>query len=82
MSLVASLGIGDESLVEISDYSPKVQVKNVVVIGARDLGAGEVALIKEIEMKVYTMEDIGRLGINQVMSETISHLSHCDGGTS
>jgi len=79
MSLAVSLGIGDESLKMIGGYSPKVRKENVVLIGARDLDEGEVALIKDIGMKVYTMEDIENIGMNQVMSETISYLSHCDG---
>jgi len=79
MSLAASLGIGAKRLTTIGGYSPKVRVKNAVLIGARDLDEGEIALIKDIGMKVYTMEDIEKLGMDQVMSETFSYLSHCDG---
>jgi len=79
MSLAASLGIGDERLTNIGGYAPKIQIENVILIGARDLDEGEINLIKDIGMKVYTMEDVNRLGMEQVISESVEYLKHCDG---
>jgi len=74
MPLAASLGIGEKRLVEVGGYAPKIKTENVVLIGARDLDEGERALIKEIGMKVYTMQDINELGMKRVMEETINYL--------
>ena len=74
MPLAASLGIGEERLVQVGGYAPKIKTENVVLIGARDLDEGERALIKEIGMKVYTMQDINELGMKRVMEETINYL--------
>src|SRR5690625_603595 len=74
MPLAASLGIGHESLVNVLDYTPKVKPENVVIIGARDLDPPEKVLIKELNMKVYTMHEVDRLGMPKIMEETISYL--------
>ena len=74
MPLAASLGIGEERLVQIGGFSPKVKPENIVLIGIRDLDEGEKELIKEIGIKVYTMQDINKLGMKQVMEETINYL--------
>jgi arginase len=79
MSLAASLGIGEERLVNVGDYYPKVRPENVVLIGARDLDEGEEILIKDLGIKVYTMKDIRLLGMDRVVSEIVEYLSHCDG---
>jgi arginase len=75
MPLAASIGIGHERLVNIGGYSPKVKAENIVIIGARDLDAGERELIKRINMKVYTMHEIDKLGMARVMEEAIHHVS-------
>lgn len=76
MPLAVSLGIGHPDLVEIGGIYPKVKPDHVVVIGARDLDPGEQELIRELGIKVYTMYDIDRLGMAQVMEETISIVSN------
>ena len=74
MPLAASIGLGHSKLTDIGGYAPKVKPENVVIIGARALDDGEKDLIKEIGMKVYTMHEIDRMGMAQVMEETIAYL--------
>ncbi len=75
MSLAVSLGIGHPDLTNIGGFAPKVKPENVVIIGARDLDAGERELIKRIGIKVYTMHEIDRLGMPRVMEEAIAIVS-------
>lgn len=75
MSLAVSLGIGHPDLTNIGGFAPKVKPENVVIIGARDLDAGERELIKQIGIKVYTMHEIDRLGMPRVMEEAIAIVS-------
>jgi arginase len=79
MPLAASIGIGHETLTNISGYTPKVKPENIVIIGARSLDEGERELIKEKGIKVYTMHEVDRLGMTKVMEETIEYLAHTDG---
>src|SRR5699024_3418471 len=74
MSLAVNLGIGHERLTNILGYQPKIKPENIVIVGARCLDPGEKDLIKEKGMKVYTMQEIDRMGMPAVMEETINYL--------
>jgi arginase len=74
MPLAASLGIGHAKLTHILGFAPKIKPENVVIIGARDLDEGEKVLIKKLGVKVYTMHEIDRLGMAQVMEEAIAYI--------
>lgn len=74
MPLAVSLGIGHPDLVNILDYTPKVNPENIVIIGARSLDEGERELIKERGIRVYTMHEVDRMGMTRVMEEAIDYL--------
>ncbi|RBA02713.1 arginase [Staphylococcus arlettae] len=74
MPLRVLLGDGDKQLVNISGYAPKVKPENIVLIGMRDLDVGERDFIRENNIKTYTIADIDRNGIKQVMEESVSYL--------
>ncbi|MYL34950.1 arginase [Pontibacillus yanchengensis] len=76
MPLAVSLGIGHERLVNIEGYQPKIKPENIVIIGARSLDDGEKELIKEKGIKVYSMHEIDRLGMTQVIQESVEYLTH------
>ncbi|GAA0500505.1 arginase [Salinibacillus aidingensis] len=74
MPLAVSLGIGNEKLTQIGKYAPKIRPENIVIVGARSLDEGEKKLIKDKGIKVYTMHEVDRLGMTQVMNDTIEYL--------
>lgn len=74
MPLAVSLGIGHEKLTSIHGDEPKVKPENIVIIGARSLDEGERVLIEEKGIKVYTMHEVDRMGMTQVMDESIEYL--------
>ncbi|TDL30781.1 arginase [Jeotgalibacillus sp. S-D1] len=74
MPLAVSLGIGHPDLVNILDYTPKVNPENIVIIGARSLDEGERELIKQRGIRVYTMHEIDRMGMTRVMEEAVDYL--------
>lgn len=80
MPLAVSLGLGETTLTQIGGYCPKIQPKNIVIIGARSLDEGEKRLIKEKGIKVYTMHEIDRLGIPKVIEETIAYFKNRSDG--
>lgn len=80
MPLAASMGLGHPALTGIGGYVGKVKAENIVMIGIRDLDPGERLLIAERKIRVYTADDVSRLGIAQVIAETVDYLSaRCDG---
>lgn len=74
MPLAVSMGLGHADLVNIHDYAPKVKPENVVIIGARSVDPGERELIKEKGMKVFTMHEIDKLGMTEVMNQAMWYL--------
>lgn len=74
MPLAASLGLGHEKLTKIHGYAPKLKPENIVIIGARALDDGEKEMIRRTGIKVYTMHEIDRKGMAQVMDETLAYL--------
>lgn len=74
MPLAISLGLGHEQLTSIMHENPKVKPENIVMIGVRDLDEGEKDLLKKLNIKVYTMHEIDRIGMPRVMEETITYL--------
>jgi len=74
MPLAASMGIGHESLVNLFYQGQKVKPENVFLLGCRDLDLGELELIKEYNLSVWTMKDIKEKGISTVLDELIEAL--------
>lgn len=74
MPLRILAGDGDDKLVNIANYAPKVKPENIVLIGMRDLDVGERQYIKDNNIKTYTMAEVDRYGIKQVIEETTDYL--------
>lgn len=74
MSVAASLGLGSKALSTIYGFSPKIKSENVVLIGIRSLDSDERETIKKLGMKIYTMTDIDRKGINFIINKVLKDL--------
>ena len=76
MSLAALLGDGYPELVGISRSQNRLQPKDVVVIGIRDLDKGERQRLRDSGMKILTMRDIDERGMDNVAREALQALGH------
>ena len=74
MPLRILAGDGPDELVNINDFTPKVKPKNIVLIGMRDLDEGERKYIKDKNIKTFTMADIDRFGIQEVIERSLEYL--------
>jgi arginase len=79
MSLAVLLGHGHARLVELFGATADVRPENVSVLGARELDAGEQALISELGVRVFTMSEIDERGLGVCMEEA---LERANDGTS
>lgn len=79
MPLAVSMGLGHETLVNACGSQCKIKPENIVFIGVRDIDAGEADLIDTHNIKLYTVDDVNRLGMDTVIAETVQYLSKCDG---
>jgi len=67
MPLAASLGLGNEKLVKLMGFSPKLKPENCTLIGIRSIDRLEKVIIKKLKIPVYTMSDIDKLGIHRII---------------
>ena len=75
MPLAHVLGRGDEELANIAGFSPKVDAKNVALIGVRDIDAGERKIIRESGIHAYSMREIDERGMAAVSREALDFVN-------
>ncbi len=82
MPLAAILGFGNDEMVNLEGFSPKINPKFCAHIGARDLDAGEKKIIRDLGMReqFFTMSDIDRRGIVSCVEQAIQIASQASGG--
>jgi arginase len=71
MPLAALIGYGAPELVNLLEFQPKVEPRNVALVGVRDLDPKERRLVKESGVHVFTMRDIDERGMREVMTEAL-----------
>ncbi|MDX2268070.1 MAG: arginase [Bryobacter sp.] len=71
MPLAASLGLGPHELTHLAGFSPKVNPRNVVLIGVRDVDDAESENIRQSGVKVFTMREVDEMGMRSVMEHAI-----------
>lgn len=74
MPLAVAMNMGVEELTSIGGEFQKVQPKNVAIIGARDIDAGEVTLIKKLKVNTYTMHEVDKIGIHTITEQVIQQM--------
>lgn len=74
MALAASLGEGHERLIHLYQEGPKVKPENVVIIGTREADPEEKEFIRRMGIQTYTMHEIDRYGMAEVMESAINYL--------
>ena len=71
MPVAVSLGYGHERLISIGGKDAKLQADKLVFIGCRDLDAGERKVLKELGITVFTMHEVDRYGMTEVIERAI-----------
>jgi len=72
MILAALAGIGDSQLTGIGGWAPKLDPQKIILVGARDLDRGERDFLRSHHVHVFTMSDIDKRGISNIMQEALS----------
>ncbi len=75
MPLAALLGFGVEELTGIGGNSPKLDARNVALVGIRSLDSGEKSRLKETGVQVHTMSDIDRHGADIIMKKALARVT-------
>jgi arginase len=72
MPLASCLGRGPRELTDIFGYAPKMEARNTVLIGLRDVDEREADIVRELGVVVFTMRDIDELGLRKIMELAIT----------
>ena len=80
MPLATLLGHGPKELVAISGDRAALKPEHVVVFGAREIDPTETALVKELGIRVYTMQEIDRRGMSTCVAEAVDLLAQGTAG--
>ena len=72
MPLASLIGSGPAELVDLAGFAPKVDPRNVAIIGLRDVDSLEAAHVRESGVRAFTMPDIDERGMPAIMQEAIA----------
>jgi arginase len=75
MALAAALGLADESFSSDSWPLPAVDARRVALIGVRQLDDGERRLLRDAGVRVYTMSEVDRIGIERAVRESLDRVA-------
>lgn len=75
MPVASLVGLGDQRLIDIGGAGAKVRPEDIVMIGIRSIDPTERELLRDRGAHIYTMKDIDTLGMAQVATEALEHLS-------
>jgi arginase len=84
MPLAAILGHGEEKLINLEGFKPKLNPRFCAHIGARDLDLEEKRMIRRLGMRenFFTMSDIDKRGMLACVKDAIAIASQASGGFS
>jgi arginase len=71
MPLASVMGYGPPEMTELLGFKPKIEPRNVSLVGIRDLDSRERRLVKESGVHIFTMRDIDERGMRDVMAEAM-----------
>jgi arginase len=74
MPLAAALGLAGREFESNEWTLPAVAPERVALVGVRSLDPAEAELIAGLDVQVYTMSDIDRLGLEAVIREALTHV--------
>jgi arginase len=80
MPVACIIGIGPEEMTSIYGYSPKVEPRNVALVGLRDVDRTEAPQVKGTGVTAFTMRAIDERGLRAVIEDAIAIASEGTAG--
>jgi arginase len=77
MPLACIIGMGPQELTHLFGYAPKVEPRNVALVGLRDVDQLEKPHVRQSGVRAFTMRDLDERGMRAVMLDAIRIA--CDG---
>jgi arginase len=71
MPLAHLLGLGHKDFARLGGFAPKIDPRNVVLLGVRDVDRAEAVNIRKSGIRVFSMQEIDRYGMGVVTEQAI-----------
>jgi arginase len=75
MPLAAALGLAGQAFASDAWPSPALDPRRVALLGLRQADAGERTLLREAGVRVFTMSEIDRIGVERAIREALDHVA-------
>ncbi|MEW8956395.1 arginase [Clostridium sp.] len=75
MPLASAMGEGPSDLTNLYFKGRKINPKNVYIVGARDLDKGELKLIEDLNLSVWTTSDVKKEGCKNVVDSILKDIN-------
>ena len=75
MPLAHLLGMGHKDFARLGGFAPKIDPRNMVLIGIRDVDRAEAVNIRKSGIRVFSMQEIDRYGMGVVTEQAIDMAS-------
>jgi arginase len=75
MPLAAALGLAGDAFASDAWPLPAVDPRRVALVGLRQADAGERTLLREAGVRVFTMSELDRIGVERAIREALDHVS-------
>src|SRR5262245_7706800 len=75
IALAAALGLGGSAFESEAWPLPAVDRRRVALIGTRELDEGERRLLREASVRVFTMSEVDRIGVERAVREALDLVS-------
>jgi arginase len=80
MPLACCIGKGPKELTDLYGWSPKVDPRNVALVGIRSVDEKERRIVQAAGVSVFTMRDIDERGLRSVMQDAIAVITNGTAG--
>jgi arginase len=80
MPLACLVGMGPPELTDLFGYHPKIDPRNTIVVGLRDVDQWEKPHVRDSGVRAFTMRDIDERGLRAVMEDAIRLASEGSAG--
>jgi arginase len=75
MVLAAALGLAGDAFAAAAWPLPSIDPNRVALVGVRSLDPGERERVRELGLKVFTMSDVDKLGLERAVRESLAHVA-------
>jgi len=75
MVLAAALGLAGDVFASDAWPTPALDPSRVALVGTRSIDPGEREALRRLGLRVFTMSDIDRVGIERAIRESLAHVA-------